>query len=104
MSAIIRELKDKDGNICYPVSKAEAVYIGNGHDTVGRMLGDMQDMNTEITFPTNQIREELASGNVKLATFYSDHVVETITNSEDEVVSTKTTTFNADGSISIVVS
>lgn len=105
MGAEIREIRDNDGNIIYPVSVAQAIYMPNGIDTVGRVLNDMKDQNSTITFPINKVEKELASGN-KVVTVFNDNgtIVETTYNSDDEAIEVKTTTFNADGSISIVVS
>lgn len=104
MSAVIRQLKDASDTKVYPVTKAEAVYMGNGIDTVGRVLGDLQDQNTVITFPTNQVQKVLASGNKVVTVFDSDgSIVETTYNTDDIAIKTKTTTFEDDGSITIVV-
>ena len=105
MSAKIRELKDKDGTKIYPVTSADGVYLPNGTDTVGRVLGDMRDQNTEITFGLNTVEKDLASGNRVVTTFNDDQTIVEITyDPDDKVISTKTTTINADGSISIEIS
>lgn len=46
MSAIVRQLKDDEGNILYPISKANHVYMSNGVDTIERILNDQMDQNT----------------------------------------------------------
>lgn len=105
MAANVRELKDKDGTKVYPVTTAGAVYLPNGTDTVGRVLGDMRDQNTEISFGLNSVEKDLASGNKVVTVFNDDQtIVEKTYDSEDNLLSTKTTTFNADGSISIEIS
>lgn len=104
MSALIKELVNNEGTKIYPVTSAEAVYMPNGKDTVQRVLGDMKDQNTEITFPQNQVIKELASGNTVVTQFNNDGtIVETTTNSDDVVLQVKTTTFNSDGSITITI-
>lgn len=104
MSAVTRQLKDASGNDVYPVTKGSAVYMDNGIDTVSRVLNDMQDQNTVITFPTNSVEKVMASGNKVVTVFNSDgSITETTYNSDDIAIKTKTTTFDDDGSIHIVV-
>lgn len=104
MEGTIRELQDKEGNKVYPVSKAECIYMPNGVDTVGRVLGDMQDQDTEITFPSNRVEKKLDSGNTVVTEFKSDgSIVETTTSDKGILLKKKITTFNEDGSISIKV-
>lgn len=104
MSAVSRQLRDAAGNDVYPITNANSVYMGNGFDTVGRVLNDMQDQNTVITFPTNSVEKVMASGNKAVTVFNSDgSITETTYNSDDIAIKTKTTTFDDDGSIHIVV-
>lgn len=104
MNAIIKELKDKLGNIIYPITKASAVYMRNGVDSVQRILEDRIDQNTSVAFGTGSITTTLASGSVIITEFLADGSIrETTTNSDGVVVEIKTTTFNADGSISITI-
>lgn len=104
MSAIIKELIDKLGNKIYPITKASAVFMRNGVDSVQRILEDQIDQDTQIVFATDSITTTLASGSVILTEFLSDGSIrETTTNSDNVVVEVKTTTFNNDGSISITI-
>ena len=104
MSAYTRELKDNAGNTIYPPTKASAVYMRNGKDTVGRILEDQIDQDTTIVFATNKITETLASGSVIVTDFLSDgSIKETTTNADGVVVQIKLITFNADGSINITI-
>jgi hypothetical protein len=104
MSAYVRELKDNNGDTVYPPSLADAIYMKNGVDTVGRILEDQIDQNTNIVFGTGTITETLASGSVVLTEFMQDGSIrETTTNKDGVVVQIKTTTFNDDGSISITI-
>lgn len=102
MSAYVRELQDNDGNTIYPVTRARAVFMPGGTDTVERILGDMQDQGATIAFTGNKITKTLASGN-SVETVFSDdgNITETTKNENGDVVQIKTTTFNEDGSIEI---
>lgn len=103
MSAKIIELKDKVGDVIYPVTRASASYLANGVDTVERVLNDMQDQNTQISFPQNQVVKQMASGNTVTTQFLENQIIETTVNSDSIVLKVKTTTFNADGTITISV-
>lgn len=103
MSAKIIELKDKDKQIIYPVTVADAVYMPNGEDTVGRFIRDFDDENTHIEFNSRSIVKTLASG-TKVETVFSNNVITEKTIVEGKTVSTKTTRFNSDGSVDIEVS
>lgn len=103
MSAEIVELKNADGTIQYPVTRASAVYMANGVDTVERILADQIDQGTTITFGNGTITKVLASGSTVVSTISSNQIVEVTTNSDGVVVQTKTITFNSDGSITITV-
>lgn len=105
MSAKVKQLHDKDNAKIYPVTKAAAVYMSNGKDTVERILYDEIDQDTEIEFKTNgNIEKTLASGSKIVTEFGADGTItETTTNADGVVVQIKTYTFNADGSIDISV-
>lgn len=103
MSALVKQLRDKDDNIVYPISKASAVYMPNGIDTVERVLTDSGDYSSEITFKGSTITKTLASGGKSVTEFGINKIVETVSNENNAVIKTKTTTFNADGSIKIEV-
>lgn len=104
MEAIARELNDKDGTKVYPVTKADLVFMDNGIDTVGRVLNDMKDQNTEIKFGQNNIEKTLASGSIVTTDFRNDgSIVETTKDAKGKIVCVKTTKFASDGSISIKI-
>lgn len=103
MSAIVRELKNAKGDIVYPVTKADACFLRNGVDSVERVLNDMEDQNTSITFGDGKITKVLASKDV-VTTEFLDGRIKTVTTDENgKVLQTKTTTFNDDGSINITI-
>lgn len=103
MGAIVRTLADKEKNPVYPVTKAEYCYLGNGVDTVERVLDDLKDQKTEISFGEGSISKTLASGSKVETVFLDGSIKETTTDKNGIVVQTKRTTFNDDGSISIEV-
>jgi len=104
MAAYVRELIDNEGNKIYPPTKASAVYMGNGKDTVARILGDQIDQNTTIEFTATTITETLASGSTVVIQFNDDgSITETTTDENGVVVQVKETVFNEDGSISITI-
>lgn len=103
MSAITRELQDNSGNKVYPVTKASAVYMPNGVDTVARILGDQIDQNTTIEFSNDTITMTLASGSTIVVVFGENKITETTTDENGVQVQVKVTTFNEDGSITITI-
>lgn len=103
MSAYIKQLRDSDENVIYPVTKAKAVYMPNGTDTVERLLADMEDYDTTITFSGQKIEQSLASGTQITTEFLNGQIKETTRDGEGAIVKVKTTTFNRDGSIRIEV-
>lgn len=103
MAAVIRELKDADENKVYPVTKASAVYLSNGVDTVGRVLDDQMDKNTDIVFDGNTIVETKPSGTVITTRFETDGSITETTAQDEKILESKVITFNADGSIHIEV-
>ena len=104
MSACVKQLTDDESTKVYPITKASAVYMHNGVDTVERILDDINDQDTEIEFTSTDITKTLASGSKVVTQFMDDgSIKETTTDENDVVLQVKTTTFNADGSISIVV-
>ena len=105
MSAKVRTLTDNEGTNIYPTTKAGTVYMPNGKDTVERILNDQIDQNTDITFPSaTEIKTELASGSTVLTEFLESGAIrETTTDENGVVLQVKTTSFNSDGSISIVI-
>lgn len=103
MEALVKQMRDGDSNTVYPITKASAVYMPNGIDTVERVLIDSRDYSSVITFSGDQIKKTLASGGESLTEFRSNSIVETVKNAEGTIIETKTTTFNEDGSIKIEV-
>lgn len=105
MSSTIKELKDKNNNPVYPVTKAEACYLRGGVDTVERVLNDMEDQDTTIQFGTDSISKTLASGSTVDTVFTDDGSIrETTKDKNGTVLQTKVITFQEDGSISIKIS
>lgn len=102
MSAVIRQLLDNENTAVYPVTRAEAVYLGT-NDTVERFINDSRDANTDITFGVNKITKKMASGSTSVTSFEGNVINEVTTNKDGAIVQTKVTTFNADGSIKIEV-
>jgi len=100
--AYIKQLVDKDDTEIYPVSVADAIYLNGTSDSVGRVLKDMEDQNTTISFGVSDITKTLASGNVVTTEFLSNSIKEVTKDSNGNLLSTKTTTFGENG-ISIVV-
>lgn len=101
---IIKQLTDRLKNNVYPVTKAKAVYMSDGIDTVERVLKDMQDQDATIKFNNETVTKEMASGRKVVTSFKSDGSIEEVTYSDDgKVIQTVVTTFNEDGSISIDV-
>ena len=103
MEAFIKQLRDDEGNVVYPVTRAKAVYMPNGIDTVERVLTDMDDYDTTIRFSGQTIEQTLASGGSSTTEFQNQKIVETTRDDNGTIIKTKTTTFNADGSIRIEV-
>lgn len=103
MEAYIKQLRDDKENVIYPVTSAKAVYMKNGVDTLARVLEDSGDYDTTIKFSERSIEQILASGRKKTIEFRSSSVVETTRDEDGTIIQTKTTTFNADGSIRIEV-
>jgi len=103
MSAYVRQLLDDDDNNVYPVTKASAVYLSNGIETVQQVLDDINTVNQKIEFPSaNQIKKTLDSGNVITTVFNNDGTItETTTTEAGVVISKLKTTFNLDESIEI---
>ncbi len=103
MSAKVREIKDNDGTIVYPVTRASSVYMPGGTDTVSRVLGDMIDQDTDYTFSGNKIIKTMASGNTTTTEFNDDgSITETTKDADDHVLQVKEYTFE-DGEIHIVI-
>ena len=103
MSAYVRQLIDGEDNNVYPVTKASAVYLDNGLETVQQALDDISSKNQKIEFPSgNQIKKTLDSGNIITTVFNNDGTItETTTTEAGVVISKLKTTFNLDGSIVI---
>lgn len=98
--ANIIELKDKNGDIAYPVTLAKSVYLSNNKDTVQKLIDDSEDYNSDIKFEDGTVVKTLASGRKVTTVFTANDITETTTE-DDVVIRKKVTTFNADGSISI---
>lgn len=101
--AYIKQLRDAEGNSVYPISKASAIYMPNGIDTVERYLADSDDFNSTIKFSGQTIEKSLASGGTTVTEFIGQTIKETTRNDNGVIVKTKTTTFNEDGTIKIEV-
>ena len=101
---IIQQLTNRAKENIFPVTKAKAVYMGDGIDTVERVLKDMQDQDATIKFNNETVTKEMASGRKVVTNFKSDGSIEEVTYSDTgEVIQKKVTTFNEDGSIDINV-
>lgn len=109
MSAIIKELVDKELNTIYPVTSAKAVFMSDGKTSVDDAIGDLQDGNSHIEFrPDGSIVKTVASGNIITTTFgadgtITDKCVRPLDGGRTEDVYTKTTVFNDDGSITMTL-
>lgn len=103
MNAEIRELHDAKGTTIYPVTSAKSVYLPNGTDTVERYIEDTRDADTEISFFAGKITKKMASGSVTTTSFDGNVITEVTKDKNGQTVSTKTTTFNDDGTIKIEV-
>lgn len=103
MEAYIKQLRDDEGNTIYPVSKAEAVYIHNGIDTVERAIADLMDSNATIKMDGDKITKTLDVGGGTVIEFGGTSIKETTKNTDGSIIRQKTTTFNVDGSIRIEV-
>jgi len=101
MPGYVRQLVDDEGNKVYPVGKASASYMNGGKVSVETVLRDMQEAGAKTEFlEDGSIKKTLASGNVVTTTFLLDgSIKETTTDSDGNVLITKTTTFGSDGSI-----
>lgn len=99
---IIQQLTNRAKENIFPVTKAKAVYMGDGIDTVERVLKDMQDQDATIRFDNEKVTKEMASGRKIVTSFEQDGSIKEVTYSEDgKVLQEVVTTFNEDGSISI---
>lgn len=103
MSAIVRQLKDDEGNILYPISKANHVYMSNGVDTIERILNDQMDQDTKVEFLTGKIVKTLASGTVVTTEFMDNGSIVETTKKDSVLLEKKTITFNEDGTINIKI-
>ena len=103
MSAVVKQLRDDEGTLVYPVTKASAVYMPNGVDTVVRELTDMGDYNTRIEFSGKGINKTLASGCTSFTEFNDGSIKEVVKDADGAIIKIKTTKFNDDGSIEIEV-
>lgn len=100
---IIKQLINDKKEKIYPITKAEAVYIGE--TSVGNVLNDLRDQNTKIEFKTTgEIVKSLASGNVVTTTVKADGTIVAKTiDKNGKLLETKTTTVDEDGNINIIV-
>lgn len=103
MEAFIKQLRDDKENVIYPITKANAVYMPNGVDTVERILRDTYDSNKVIKFSPTSIEQTFETGSSSLVEFKNKAIVETTRDDAGVVVKVKTTTFNDDGSITVEV-
>lgn len=95
---IIQQLRTRKKEALFPITKAKAVYMGDGIDTVQRVLDDMRDQDASITFNSNQVTKVMASGRKVVTDFKSDgSILETTYSEEGQVLQTKVTTFSEDG-------
>lgn len=103
MAGFVRQLKDDETNDVYPVTKAEATYMSGGVVSVETVLDDMQENSSVTEFPDDgSIKETLASGNIVTTTFLANgNIKETTKTPAGTVLRTKTTVFEADGSIKV---
>lgn len=105
MSAIIKDILDDEGNIIYPVTKANAVYMNDNKYTVEEIIYDMIEGDEKIEFPSeNTVKKTCHSGNIATTTFNNDGSIKTVTqDKEGRLLTTKVVTFADDGSIIIEV-
>lgn len=103
MPAVVRELMDDEGNKVYPVTKASAAYMRGGKVSVETAVIDMMEAGMKVEFlEDGNIKKTLESGNIVAVEFLMDgSIKETTTDPEGNNLSVKTTSFGADGSITI---
>lgn len=102
---LIRQLKDDEGNRIFPNAMASGTYMTGGTVSVETILDDMQENNSKTEFPNDgTIKETLASGNVVTTEFMANgDIKETAKTATGELIRTKTTVFNEDGSIEVTI-
>ena len=101
MAGYVRQLIDDEGNKVYPVSKASSSYMSGGIVSVETVLRDMQEGGSKTEFMEDgRIVKTLPSGNKVTTEFMANgSIKETTKDSKGNLLITKTTKFESDGSI-----
>lgn len=105
MSAIVKDLENKEGIRVYPTTLSQAVYMPDNRTTVFDELEMLREDSSVTEFNTDgTITKTLGSGKIITTSFESDgSIVETCRYPEGDVYYVKTTTFESDGSIKVDV-
>lgn len=99
---MIKNLKDIEGNEFNPKTIAEAVMMDDEATTsIADAFEEVQMEDGTIEFTASKVTKTYASGNVQEITFAGKVITEKYFDNEETLLKTKTTTINADGSISI---
>lgn len=103
MPATIRTLVDHDGNNIYPETIVSAINMPDGKRTLLSELDELKDESsvTEFNADGSITKTMSTSGLIITTSFASNVVTETATYADHTPYYTKTTTFNADGSITV---
>ena len=131
MSTYIKTLKDKLGNVVLPRTRTTAITMGDGTTTLEQALALKASTShksthatggsdaltpadigaasipiysaTQTSFGTNTVTETMDDGGVLVTTFNADGTITAVL-TKNSIAHTKTTTFNGDGTISEVIS
>lgn len=103
MPAKVLQLMDDEGNKVYPITKASAAYMRGSNVSVETVIEDMKESGMKVEFEeSGNIKKTLDSGNVVTVEFLVDgSIKETTADKEGNMLFVKTTSFGADGSITI---
>ena len=101
--AKVRTLTDKNKEYIYPVTKASAVYMPNGVDTVDRVINSLRDHGSTVTFDEDgDITKTYESGEVEKIKFVGDYITKKVMKG-DVVISSVRIEFKKDGSIETTI-
>lgn len=104
MPATIRTIVDVNGDNIFPETIVSAVNMPDGKRTLLSELDEMKDESSETVFNSDGsvTKTMTTSGMIITTSFGANVVTETCTYSDMTPYYTKTTTFNSDGSITVV--
>ena len=103
MPAIIKTLHDIENNIIYPDTVATAIHMPDGHRTLMDEIEEFADgSNTTVFNQDGSITKTMTNSGMVITTVFGDGVItDTCVYPDETVYWVQTTTFNADGSITV---